>query len=280
MIWSDDEGFLDALARAQRGRLKGQVGRLRVAARGRRVLALSGKALIAAVAIFALSIPITSWAVRGGVPTIADRLGQSALKQLDLPSGVAPAVEKQLAAIAEQLRPACAPSTRSFRVLLAHYADVRSFSMPPDAVIVTSGLVCVADDPNVVTAAVARELAHLENRDVSRCVAEAVDWRTQRVLALGDATPLRERMLDFADPKRSPSFTTEQEAAASERALVMLTRVGVHLAAGQDVAALMARLRQLPPVAAEDGQAQPDAGKEGAVEWETVRAEACGMIGR
>jgi hypothetical protein len=86
------------------------------------------KALIAAVVIFAVSIPITRWAVRGGVPTIADRLGQSALKQLDLPSGVAPAVEKQLDVIADQLRPACAPSTRSFRLLLAHYADVRSFS--------------------------------------------------------------------------------------------------------------------------------------------------------
>jgi hypothetical protein len=42
----------------------------------------------------------------------------------------------------------------------------------------------------------------------------------------------------------------------------------------------MARLRQLPLVAAEDVQAQPDAGKAGADEWEKVRAEACGVIGR
>jgi len=179
-------------------------------------------------------------------PTTTDRLGQSALEKLDLPAGVAPAVEQQLAVIAEQLRPACSLSTRSFRVLLAHYADVHSFSMPPDAVIITAGFVCRADDPNLVTAAVARELAHLENRDVRHGVAEAVDWHTPLDLALGDVTRLRERMLDFADPKRSPGFTTEQDTAASERALFLMTRVGVHLEAGQDLAALMGRLRQSP----------------------------------
>jgi hypothetical protein len=282
VIWSDDddEGFLDALERAQRGTLKDQVARLRGAKRRRRVLKWSGRALIAAVAVFAASVPFTRWAVRGGAPSIADRVGQSALKQLDLPSGEAPTVEQQLAVIAEQLRPACSPSTRSFRVLLADYADVRSFSMPPDAVIVTSGLVCAADDPNLVTAAVARELAHLENRDVSHCVAEAVDWHTPLDLVLGDDTKLRERMLDFADPKRSPGFTPEQETAASERAIAMLTRVGVPVAAGQDPASLMARLKQLPLAAAENDPPEHTAGKGGTLDWAKVRAEACSLIGR
>jgi hypothetical protein len=280
VIWSDDEAFLDALARAQRGTLKDQVGRLRGATRRRRVLRSLGRALIAAVAVAAASVPFTRWAVGGGVPTIADRLGQSALKQLNLPSGVAPAVEQQLAVIAEQLRPSCSPATRSFRVVLADYAAVYSFSMPPDAVIVTSGLVCGADDPNLVTAAVARELAHLDNRDVSRRVAETVDWRSPLELALGDVTRLRERMLDFADPRRSPGFTPEQEIAASERALVTLTRAGVHVEAGQDLESLMARLKQLSVATTETGQPQHAAGKGGTPDWEKARAEACSMIGR
>lgn len=279
VIWSDDEGFLDALARAQRGTLKDQVGRIRGAQRRRRVLVASGKALIAGAALFAASVPFTRWAVRGGVPTMADRLGESALQQLNLPSGVAPTVEQHLAVIAEQLRPACSPSTRSFRVLLAGYSEVHSFSMPPDAVIVTSGLVCGADDPNLVTAAVARELAHLENRDVNHWVAEGVDWHTPLDLVLGDVTRLRERMLDFADPKGSPGFTPEQETAATERAIVMLTRVGAPLASGRDIAALMAQLTQLPLAAAENGQPPPAAAKEGALDWAKVRAEACSLIG-
>jgi hypothetical protein len=280
VIWIDDEGFLDALERAQRGTLKDQVGRLRGAERRRRVLKSFGTALIVVAAVFAASVPFTRWAVRGGVPTIADRVGQSALKQLDLPSEVAPTVEQQLAVIAEQLRPACSPSTRSFRLLLADYADVHSFSMPPDAVIVTSGLVCGADDPNLVTAAVARELAHLENRDVSSCVAEAVDWHTPLDLVLGDITKLREHMLDFADPKRSLCFTPKQETAASERAVALLTRVGIAMAPEQDLASLMARLKQLSLAAAEDGQPQHAAGKDGTLDWTKVRAEACSLIGR
>lgn len=279
VIWSDDDGFLDALARAQRGTLKDQVAGIRAAVRLRRVLRSVAGALIAAAVVLAASVPFTRWAVRGGVPSIADQLGQSALEQLALPSGVAPTVEQQLAVIAEQLRPACSPSTRSFRVLLAGYGDVYTFSMPPDAVIVTSGLVCSADDPNLVAAAMARELAHLENRDVSHGVAEAVDWHTPLDLWLGGGAGLREHMLDFADPKRSPGFTPEQDTAATERAVTMLARIGLPLASSQDLASLMARLEQLPLAAAENGQPAPTAGKDGTVDWAKVRAEACNLIG-
>lgn len=254
VIWSDDEGFLDALEKAQRGTLKDQVGRIRRADRRRRRIVLLGKALIAAAALFALSVPVTRWAVRGGVPIIADWIGESALEHLDLPSGVAPAVERRLALVAEQLRPASSLPGQSFRVLLAGYADVHSFSIPPDVIVVTTGLVCGAEDPSLVTEAVAIELAHLESRDVHQRVAEAVDWHTPIDLALGDAGALRERMLDFADPKRSPGFTPAQASAAKERALAMLAREGA--------------------------QPLPTAGKEETLDWPSVRAEACDVIGR
>lgn len=280
VIWSDDEGFLEALGRAQRGTLKDQVGRLQGAERRRRVLRSLGKGLVVVVAIFVASVPVTRWGLRGGVPAMADGLGRSALEQLDLPSGVAPAVERELVVIAEQLRPACSPATRGFRLLLADYAGVHSFNLPPDVVVVTSGLVCGAEDPSLVTAAVAREIAHLEGGDVSVCVAEAVDWHTPFELVRGDVTRLRGRMLDFADPKRSPGFTAEQETAADERALALLTRAGVPLASGQDLTSVMARLKQLSVPGAESGQPQPPAGKDGAVDWAKVRAEACGLIGQ
>lgn len=280
VIWSDEEGFLDALERAQRGTLKEQVRRIRSADRRRRALKGVGKALVAAAVLYAASVPVTRWAVGSGVPMIADHIGGSALKHLDLPSGVAPAVERRLEVIAEQLRPASSLSTRSFRVLLADYADVHSFSMPPDVVIVTSGLVCSADGPDLVTAAVARELAHLEKRDVSHRVAEAVDWHTPIDLALGDFTKLRDRMLDFADLKRSPGFTPAQETAANERALALLKRIGVALAAGQELAALTARLKQVNLEAVHHGQPPPAAGEVDTLDWSEVRAEACDVIGR
>lgn len=280
VIWSDDEGFLDALGRVQRGTLRGQVGRIRSAERRRRALKLLGRVLVVAAALFAASVPVTRWAVRGGVPVIADRIGESALKHLNLPAGVAPTVERRLAVIAEQLRPACSLSTRSFRVLLADYAGAHAFSMPPDTVIVTSGLVCGAEDPDVVTEAVARELAHLENRDMSHQVAETVDWHTPVGLVLGDVTKLRERMLDFADPKRSPGFTPAQETAANEQALAMMKRVGVvPLVPGQDLAALTASLKQLQLGDAENTQVRLTAIEDDALDWSKVRAEACDVIG-
>lgn len=279
-IWSDDEGFLDALERAQRGALREQVRRIRGADRRRRALKLSGKALVAAAALYAASVPVTRWAVGSGVPTIADHLGSSALNHLNLPSSVAPKVEQRLGHIAEQLRPASSLSTRSFRILLADYADVHSFSLPPDVVIVTSGLVCGAAGPELVTAAVARELAHLEKRDVSHRVAEAVDWRTPLDLALGDFSELRDRMLDFADAKRSPGFTPAQETAANDRALAIMKWMGVAPAAGQDLATITAQLKEIRLEAEEDGQPTPSAGEGDALGWSEVRAEACDVIGR
>lgn len=279
VIWSDDDGFLDALAQAQRGTLKDQVERIRAAARRRRALGAVAKGLIVAGALFAASGPVTRWAVRGGVPTIAGRLGEAALSELDLPSGVAPAVEQQLGAIAEQLRPACSPSTASFRVLLAGYGEVHSFGLPPDAVVVTAGLVCGADEPGLVAAAVARELAHLENRHVNHHVAEGVEWYSALDLLLGGGEKLRDRMLDFADPKRSPGFTPAQEAAADEQALAMLMRVRITLVPGQDLAALLEQLKQPPAAGAGDGQTAPGAGKKEAPEWAKAQAEACSLIG-
>jgi len=142
LIWSDDEGFLDALERAQRGTLADQVRRLRRAARRKRLVKGCSFALIAAGIVGAASVPFTRWAVGGGVPPLANGIGESALERLALQQGLAPTVEQALRVIAERLRPETAPSARSFRLLLADYAEVHSFSVPPGTVVVTAGLVC------------------------------------------------------------------------------------------------------------------------------------------
>ncbi|MEZ4295465.1 MAG: hypothetical protein R3B70_10860 [Polyangiaceae bacterium] len=280
VIWSDDDGLLDELALAQRGTLKEQVDRVRAAARRRRAVGGLGKALLIAGVLYLLGIPFTRWAVRGGIPALGDHIGESALAKLELQAGVAPAAEQHLSTLAERLRPGCAPSTRDFRVLFAGYGNVHTFSVPPDAVVVPAGLLCAADDPGLVTAAIARELAHLQNRDVQRYVAEGADWSTPLDLAHGDVTRLRDRMLDFADPRLSPGFDAEQESATTSQALALMVRADVPLAPGQDLPSLMSRLAQLPAEVGEDGAPLPAVPGDGASEWEKVRFEACHLIGR
>lgn len=293
-IWSDDETFLEALGRAQRGTLQEQVEDIRRAARRRTLLGWLSLAVMVAGILGAANVPLTRWAVRGGVPMIANRAGESALERLALPAGIAPVVESELGAMAERLRPTAPASIRSFRLLLADYAQVHSFGVPPSTVIVTSGLVCAAEGPDPVTAAVARELAHLEGGDVRHQVADTVDWSTAVDLVRGDLTKLRAHMLDFADPKRSPGFTPEQESAADERASTMLARAGISPNAGKELAALSARPQRSPPAPTAvatatarraPGATRPAASDEvpvlpGAVDWSKVRAEACDLIGR
>jgi hypothetical protein len=260
VIWSDDKAFLQALERAPSGVLGPQIRTLRATARRRRLLGWFGSPTIAALSVYVAAVPVTRWAIDRGTPSIADRIGESAIDGLSLPTGLAPVVDGALGSIAEQLRPAVAPSKRSFRLLLAGYSDAHSFDVPPGTVIVTAGLVCSANEPDLVTAAVARELAHLESHDVCIRVAETVDLHTVLELARGDTSALRARMLDFADPGRYPGFTPEQQTAAERRASAILTAT----AAPRDAVEKKER----------------DEHPRGNVDWARVRAEACELIGR
>jgi hypothetical protein len=276
-ITSDDEALLDALERAQRGILRGHVRRIRSAQRRRRALAYSGQALLVAIVLYAAFVPMTRWAVGGGMPTMVDQIGESALNQLGLHAELTPTVEKQLNDVAKQLQPASALSGRSLRVLLAGYTDAHTFHLPPDVVIVTSGLVCRADDVNLVVAAVALELAHLEVRDVRPSLVLAVDWSTPIKLLSGNDTQLRERMLDFADRRRSPGYTKEQEEAAEMRTLAILKQVITPPESEKDLAALMTRVKQLQN-STENAQPPIDKSNDHVPNWSDVRVEACNLI--
>jgi hypothetical protein len=252
VIWSDEEGFLQTLERAQRGILRREVQRVRAAVRRRKLLKSLAVTVIAVGVLSLGAVPAVRWAVGGGIPSIAERIGQSALERLALPSDFASETEGALAVIAEQLRPATAPSTRSFRLLLADYSEAHSFGIPTGTVVVSAGLVCSAKDPETVALVLARELAHLENRDVSQHVARAVNWSTVFDLVRGDTSTLRARMLDFADRERCPGFPKEQQAAAEQRARTILTATSA------------VRL----------------AGIQTNFDWSKVRAEACELVGR
>jgi hypothetical protein len=252
VIWSDDDGFLQALERAQRGILSREVQRLRAAVRRRTLLKRCVSATVAVGAVCAAAVPAARWAVGGGIPSIADRIGESAIERLALPTDIGSDADGALATIADQLRPATTPSTRSFRLLLADYSEAHSFGIPARTVVVTAGLVCSAKDPEAVTSVVARELAHLENQDASKHVAQAVNWRTTLELARGDTSTLRARLLDFADPQRCPRFPEQQETAAEQRARAILA------------ATAAVRL----------------AGIQRDFDWSKVRTEACALIGR
>lgn len=280
-IWSDEAHFLDALERTRSNALKVQVERVRSSRFRRRAIAWTGKTLVGTTLLCAVIVLSTRWAVGGGVHAITDHIGQSALQELHLPLGQAPLVERRLDEIAEQLQPVASLGKQKLRVLLADYDDAHAFHFPPNTVVVTSTLVCNAEETNLVTAAVALELAHLEARDLSVQTNELVDWQTSVDFLSGNTSKLSNYMLDFADSRRTPGYAPERELAAKERAVSLLKQVVAPLDAGQDIAALLERAKTIPskregasPLLPEDIQ------NETLQEWAKVRAEACDIVGR
>jgi predicted Zn-dependent protease len=210
------------------------------------------------------------------------------LESLALPPQVAPKVEHELDVIAERLRPASSPSVASFRVLLAGYTQAHSFSFPPNTVVVTAGLVCAANRPDIVAAAIARELAHLESHDIHVRLAETVDWDTTLDLAHGDMSKLRARMLDYANLDRSPGFTADQDAAAEKRASAMLTSIGIDSTASlEELAQVQVESLNVDTPKTRPTGAEPPAGKPigntakdvEPFDWSSVRDQACELIG-
>lgn len=276
---TEDAEFLDALEKARQGKLRGQVRRIRKARWRRRALAHGLKGLLIVIVLyFAVGVPIVRWAVAGGVPVLVDQIGESALVQLGLHRDLAPTVEKQLNDIAKQLQPASALSGHTLRVMLAGYTDARTFNLPPDLVVVTSGLVCGAEDLRVVAAAIALELAHLEMRSVRPALVSAVDWFTPIHLLWGSDTKLRERMLDYADSRRTPGYTKEQEEAAEARALVLLREAIAPLESEKDLVKLIGRVRQLQKGAEDSPPSPVGKGKDDGNLWSEAHKEACKLI--
>lgn len=280
-IWSDEDQFLDRLGRTRSDALTVQVERIRSARFRRRAITWSAKALVAAIIIGVIAIPLSRWAVGGGVQSITDQIGQSALQELHLPAGQAPVVERRLTAMAEQLQPAAALGKHNLRVLLADYDDAHTFHLPPDVVVVTSTLVCNAEESNLVIAAIALELAHLEARDLNAQANELVDWRTSLDVLSGNTTKLRDYMLDFADSRRSPGYAPDREAVAKERATTIMKEVVVPLESRQDIAALLERAKAIPSKREGAGPLQPEGTENEALrQWAEIRAEACDIVGR
>jgi hypothetical protein len=287
VIWSDDDEFLDALAQTPHGTLRAEVHRIQRAARRLRLLKRSVYALMMIGVLGATIVPITRWAVGGGVLSVGDRIGESALESLALPSGIAPNVERELDVMGERLRPLSSSSLPAFRVLLAGYTPAHCFSLPPNTVVVTAGLVCAANRSEVVAAAIAREVAHLENRHVRLRLAEVVDWNMTLNLVYGDTSKLRARLLDYAHHEHSPGFTADQDETAQTRASEMLRSIGVEpsniwdelaeaqlIGVGADAPKAIPKEVHSPPT----NQNGNTATCAKIVDWPNVRKEACELI--
>lgn len=281
VIWSDEDQFLDALERTRSNALKVQVERVRSRRFRRQLLRRGGKAIFTVVAIAAMVLSLTRWAVGGGIMAITDHIGQSAFHELHLPVGETPVVERHLDSIASQLKPVSSLGKHDFRVWLADYGDVHIFHLPPNNIVVPATLVCNVDDRNLVIAAVALELAHLEARDVNVQTQQLVDWQTSLDVLLGDTKKLRDFMLDYADSKRTPGYTKAQESAAQERATNILEQIGLPFEAGQDVATLLARLDEIPNKRKDGERLQPKSVNDEAwKQWLEVQAKACEVVGK
>lgn len=279
-IWSDDAPFLDALERTRYDALRHQAGRIRTSRRRRRILTICVRVLVAVAVILVINVPLTRWAVGGGVPPLSNHIGQSVLQQLHLESVQAPMTDQRLAAMAKPLQPAASLGKHALRILLAPYNDVHTFHMPPNAVIVTSELLCRADDPDVVAAAVALELAHLEAGDMIAQMSATVDAWTSLTLLSGDTTQQCDYLLNFVDSRRTPGYTSAQKEAANKRAMAILGATITPPMAEADIIALIDRAKQLHTAdrlgtgAKPPGAIDSDASRE----WLKVREEACGIL--
>ncbi|QQR90979.1 MAG: M48 family metallopeptidase [Myxococcales bacterium] len=171
-VYSEERGFLSALARSSKGPSQKQLQTL-VEAMARKSMQVKVGWSILGVVAFALSMAVfvivvkTSW-LKDAIPTQVDKeLGKVGMAQMrgDLPLSDAKVARDALEVILKRLEPLADPKGRwKFDLKLVDRSMVNAFALPGGQMIVFRGLVQNAEHPDEVAAVLAHEMSHVTRR--------------------------------------------------------------------------------------------------------------------
>lgn len=161
----------------------------------------------------ALRLPV-AWEEKLG-EAVADSLAPPVLRCAD-PSRLAD-LERILATLTRTI-----PDSRyRYRLAVINMRVPNAFAAPGGFIVITRGLLELADGPGELAGVLAHEIQHVERRDGTRRLIREVSFRTLVSLALGDAAGLQS-VLQAARTLGSLRYQREDELVADEGAVRVL----------------------------------------------------------
>ncbi len=229
-IFCEDRKFPTALSQASAGILDQQLGsslklRRSESRRGRLVAVsiLLGILLLLVGGYYA--VRAAARAAVGAVPVRVDReIGELAFKSMDLggPEVKDPAVVGAMQSMVDRLAPHAASDEMEFEIHVIDSPMVNAFALPGGKMVVFTGLIARADQPEQVAGVLAHEMAHATLRHGLHRIGQSLGFAAAVNLLLGDLEGLAAAGAELFQLATINSYSRQQENSADAEGTRML----------------------------------------------------------
>ncbi|NLS96763.1 MAG: M48 family metallopeptidase [Planctomycetaceae bacterium] len=234
-IFCEDRKFPSALSSASAGILDEQ---LNDKLKKQKSESRRGSLIAAAVLVAIVLLVVGGYfGVRAGaraavraVPTSVDReIGAMAFESMELggPELDDPAVAEALQSMIDRLAPHAALNGMEFEVHVVDSPMVNAFALPGGKIVVYTGLVAQAAEPEQVAGVLAHEMAHVTLRHGLHRIGQALGLAAAVNLLLGDTGGLVAKGSDLFQLASINSYSRDQENAADAEGARMLHAAGM-----------------------------------------------------
>lgn len=234
-IFCDDRKFARELSTASSGTLDAQLGDAlqRVRSQSRRGT-LVGVVSLAAILVFIVGcyfgVRYGAKAAVHSLPISVDRqLGKTAFSSMDLggPEVKDPAVVAAIQKMVDQLKPHAAIDGLDFEIHVVDSEELNAFCLPGGVIVVYTGLIANAENPDQVAAVIGHEMSHATLRHGLERTSQSLGIWAAVSLLIGDATGLIAGGADLFQVAVVNSYSRDQEDAADKEGVRMLHEAGI-----------------------------------------------------
>lgn len=234
-IFCEDKKFPTALSEAGLGMLDEQV---RDGLKQRRSESRRGNAIATAVLVCILGLLVFGFfAIRAGaraavqaLPVTVDReIGKAAFQSMDLggPEINDPVVVGAMNKIVDRIAPHAAIDGLEFEVHVVESPALNAFCLPGGTIVVFTGLISAADDPEQVAGVIGHEISHATLRHGLERIGQSLGLYAGVSLLLGDTGGLTASAIDLFQVASINAYSQEQENAADLESVRMLHEAGI-----------------------------------------------------
>jgi predicted Zn-dependent protease len=234
-IFCDDRKFPRELSTASSGTLDSQLGdALRKVRSQSRRGTLVGVVSLAAIMLLMVGgyfgVRYGAQAAVHSLPVSVDRqLGKAAFASMDLggPEVSEKTIVEAIRKMVDQLSPHAAMEGMEFEIHVVDSDELNAFCLPGGVIVVYTGLIAGAENPEQVAAVIGHEMAHATLRHGLERTSQSLGIWAAISLLIGDSTGLIAGGADLFQVAVVNSYSREQEDAADKEGVRMLHGAGI-----------------------------------------------------
>jgi Zn-dependent protease with chaperone function len=235
-IFCEDRAFPRALSRVSAGVLDRQ---LEAALKKSRDQSRRGSLIVSAILAGILLLGVgVYFGVRAGaqaavaaLPVSVDqKLGETVIKTMDLegPEINDPLISGAMQSIVDRMASEAAIDGMEFEVRVVDSPVVNAFCLPGGKMVVFSGLIRAAKNPEQLAAVLAHEMSHATLRHGLQQISQTMGMATALTLLVGDAEGLIATGEELFRTASINGYSRDQESAADREGVRMLHAAGIN----------------------------------------------------